>query len=846
MKRRTPSLGTLPSVPTNLSVIDTPLPSSSITNKAASAGTSLYHTCRSVLDRLAAVEGMAEFLDLDPQPPSQLNPSTSTSSTLSATEPTTPTGISGNPLSKLWSICRRGTPLCILFNALHPELPLKVADRDPNLNQLNTCKASVYHFLVACRNQLGFPEEDVFTITDLYQDDTNGFVKVVNTINKILHLLEQKGVISVRCPNRNSDPNGPKDIRGKIVMEILETERKYVQDLEVLQNYMRELQNQKVLSLDTIHYLFGNLNALVDFQRRFLIQIEDMAEKSAQEQRIGLLFVQMEEAFSVYEPYCSNYYSAQDLVVQEAPKLQKLANILNPVYELPSMLIKPIQRICKYPLLMAELAKTTDKSWPYATEIEHGLDAIKRVAEKVNETQRKHENNQVVEDLKKRIDDGPNTIETYGALLLQDKLAVTTKDTAREMCLFLFEKYLLICKENKDAAKNRLAKSNTIIKKKRRGSLQECAKIRASSIVAVHNHSLNGTWMLTIEWRKSDVNTFTLVLRNEENLKLWESTLDKIRNTSTNAITRNPMSATHMYAMPSPSDSTSFMDEDDEYDEFYDDDFDELPNPTRSRSNSISVQFFNTIAGRPKGEVKSRHYQQQMPGMNLCPLPRTSASTNTASSHCEYGFYPVSPPPSHPSSPTSSSRVSTGSNGWHHESPFVARGMASGMPTPPDELPLPPVVNRTQSQSAVVGASSITRPNPHNTRLRSQSSPNIHKAANMSRNLPSHDNKVTAFVRPAASTPRLSEYTNQDLKIKLSYDDKIYVIKATEHISFSELMEKVNRKIRNGAGLGDKEFLRLKYLDEDGDLITINSDDDVQMAFENRGRSPSVSLFVNV
>jgi cell division control protein 24 len=168
---------------------------------------------------------------------------------------------------------------------------------------------------------------------------------------------------------------------------------------------MRELHIQKVLPPDTIHYLFGNLNALVDFQRRFLIQLEEMAEKDAEEQRFGALFVQNEEAFSVYEPYCSNYYSAQDLVVQETPKLQKLEHILNPTYQLPSMLIKPIQRICKYPLLQGELIKSTNKDWPHVAEMEDGLNAIKRVTEKVNETQRQHENIQAVEDLKKRVDD---------------------------------------------------------------------------------------------------------------------------------------------------------------------------------------------------------------------------------------------------------------------------------------------------------------------------------------------------------------------------------------------------------------------------------------------------------
>jgi cell division control protein 24 len=130
-----------------------------------------------------------------------------------------------------------------------------------------------------------------------------------------------------------------------------------------------------------------------------------MAEKDAEEQRFGALFVQNEEAFSVYEPYCSNYYSAQDLVVQETPKLQKLEHILNPIYQLPSMLIKPIQRICKYPLLQGELIKSTNKDWPHVAEMENGLNAIKRVTEKVNETQRQHENIQAVEDLKKRVDD---------------------------------------------------------------------------------------------------------------------------------------------------------------------------------------------------------------------------------------------------------------------------------------------------------------------------------------------------------------------------------------------------------------------------------------------------------
>lgn len=69
----------------------------------------------------------------------------------------------------------------------------------------------------------------------------------MNTINKLLQLLENRGIITVRSSNRNSDsttdPNAPKNTRDKVVLELLETERKYVQDMETLQvkNHIRIL-----------------------------------------------------------------------------------------------------------------------------------------------------------------------------------------------------------------------------------------------------------------------------------------------------------------------------------------------------------------------------------------------------------------------------------------------------------------------------------------------------------------------------------------------------------------------------------------------------------------------------
>ncbi|GAA5794928.1 hypothetical protein HPULCUR_000276 [Helicostylum pulchrum] len=858
---RSPSLGTISTMSSFSSSIDMPIPSVSITNKPSN-GTSLYHLCRSVLDRLSLVEGMQYYLDYE-----ILTPCSSSVMSSESGSTTNSNSSSNDPLTKLWELCRRGTPLATLFNALNPAEPLKLNFNQPQ-QMTNECKKTVYHFIVACRNQLSFKEEQVFTLSDVYKDNTNGFVKVVNTIDMVLQLLEERGIISSFTNNRNS-LNAPKDTRDKVVHELLETERKYVQDLEILQNYMRELQIQEILNPDTIHYLFGNLNTLVDFQRRFLIQLEEIGEKIPEEQNFGFLFTQNEDQFAVYEPYCSNYFSAQDLVVQEAPKLQKLAGILNPIYELPSMLIKPVQRICKYPLLLSQLIKSTKPDWPHFEEIEEGLDSVKRVTEKVNETQRKHENIQVVDDLKRRVDEMRTAqIDSFGSLLLHEKLTLQqSNEPDKEMFLYFFERTILICKESKDSTKNKVNKSSMSIKKKRRGSLQPKGLIVMSRILAVRNKSSpDGNWLLSIDWKDREIDHMTLKFRNEEHLKLWEATLKRRMSPMKSNVSNTQLSS--MKSASIKSVPSSLLTDEDNNDEEY--------AQQRSRSNSLSAHLLHSISGRPK---MSRNMSTDSGRYNSPPLPRSSSSTTSSS---EY-YYPASPPPSMPSSPTSSVRASqsstTSSTRTRDTSPLadIATKFMSASLSEAEEYRsynTHPPMNRSQSaypgdtthQLLKSTSSSTASNNPNNIRLRSQSSPNIHQNNKWEDAPQLPFNSRTLYQTPPSplDSPtrdighRTTKTSSSDMpaspistiegsiKLKLNFSDGIYVIICSMEVLFYELMERVERKIRLVANLQPNDILKLRYQDEDGDLITINSDDDVQMAFESRGNSNTINLFVSV
>lgn len=90
----------------------------------------------------------------------------------------------------------------------------------------------------------------------------------------------------------------------------------------------------------------------------------------------------------------------------------------------------------------------TPDTYPHYEELKSGQEATKRIADKINEAQRRAENDQTVKSLQARISDWKgHHLENFGDLLLDDLFVVTKSDFDREYHVFLFEKIILCCKE---------------------------------------------------------------------------------------------------------------------------------------------------------------------------------------------------------------------------------------------------------------------------------------------------------------------------------------------------------------------------------------------------------------
>jgi cell division control protein 24 len=175
-------------------------------------------------------------------------------------------------------------------------------------------------------------------------------------VNQVLDILKAKGLLLTPEFADEGIPAaevGKRSKRDHVVNELLETERKYVQDLEALQQLQNLLSEGGTVTGDKIYDIFHNLNALLDFQRRFLIRVEQTNAQQMNMQLWGDLFVQYESGFAVYEPYLANKENGQAVAEQEFGRIKQVNHgIAAEMQTLSGFLLKPLQRLTKYPLLL--------------------------------------------------------------------------------------------------------------------------------------------------------------------------------------------------------------------------------------------------------------------------------------------------------------------------------------------------------------------------------------------------------------------------------------------------------------------------------------------------------------
>ncbi|XP_068173214.1 pleckstrin homology domain-containing family G member 3 isoform X2 [Antennarius striatus] len=237
----------------------------------------------------------------------------------------------------------------------------------------------------------------------------------------------------------------------RVVLEIVETEQAYVRDLKsIVEDYLGCIIDCGALPLkpDQVSTLFCNIEDIYEFNSDLL---EDL-ERSPHAAAIAECFVERSEAFDIYTLYCMNYPNSV-AVLRECMKNKSLVRFfqerqttLNHSLPLETYLLKPVQRILKYHLLLQELSKHFDKSDPGYEVVEDAIITMTAVAWYINDMKRKQEHAVRLQEIESLLVNwsGPD-LSGFGELVLEGSFKV--QRVKKERAFFLFDKMLLIAKK---------------------------------------------------------------------------------------------------------------------------------------------------------------------------------------------------------------------------------------------------------------------------------------------------------------------------------------------------------------------------------------------------------------
>uniref|UniRef100_A0A8C7Q205 Rho guanine nucleotide exchange factor 25 n=1 Tax=Oncorhynchus mykiss TaxID=8022 RepID=A0A8C7Q205_ONCMY len=224
-----------------------------------------------------------------------------------------------------------------------------------------------------------------------------------------------------------------------VLKELLETEKVYVEDLGcIVEGYMVTMTSKGIPAdmkgKDKI--VFGNIHQIFDWHKDYFMG--ELEKCIAEPERLAQLFIKHERRLHMYVVYCQNKPKSEHIVSEYIETyFQELRQHLGHRLQLNDLLIKPVQRIMKYQLLLKDFLKYYTKAGMDTEELEKAVEVMCFVPKRCNDMMNVG-----------RLQGFEGKITAQGKLLQQDTFTVMEQDSsflsrAKERRVFLFEQLVI-------------------------------------------------------------------------------------------------------------------------------------------------------------------------------------------------------------------------------------------------------------------------------------------------------------------------------------------------------------------------------------------------------------------
>eukprot|EP01095_Lingulamoeba_sp_RSL-Kostka_P001601 TRINITY_DN1230_c0_g1_i1.p1 TRINITY_DN1230_c0_g1~~TRINITY_DN1230_c0_g1_i1.p1 ORF type:complete len:464 (+),score=121.21 TRINITY_DN1230_c0_g1_i1:772-2163(+) len=246
------------------------------------------------------------------------------------------------------------------------------------------------------------------------------------------------------------------EARLNVLDELLNTEKTYLEDLEILVNkFKAPLIENKLVTEGQAVKIFSNVGVILNFHQELYEElrkkISDPTLANEIESCVTKIFSDSVEMFKSYVSYSINYVKALRIIKEMCQKdntikefLENISNEQNNL-RMIDFLIKPIQRLCKYPLIFRELLKHTPNDHQEYQFMTETMNQLQEVTNHVNECNLKAESQQKLQDLQPRITGFIINDNRERKFFFEDIFVIVTdKEKGKNRTAFLFNDVILI------------------------------------------------------------------------------------------------------------------------------------------------------------------------------------------------------------------------------------------------------------------------------------------------------------------------------------------------------------------------------------------------------------------
>ncbi|XP_053214714.1 intersectin-1-like isoform X2 [Panonychus citri] len=267
--------------------------------------------------------------------------------------------------------------------------------------------------------------------------------------------------------NNGTESTTTEDARQKPIQELIVTEEAYVHDLRIIIDvFEKPLRRSNVIPAESLNKIFLNWSSLLDYNSIFLKSLIDRRAYYLQNcdgniEMIGDIIVNhIPGMVDIYIGFCSHQLKAAKLLQKMSEtdeafrEVAKKCSMNKKTNGLPlgAYLLKPMQRITKYPLVIKKILSNTPSDHLDRESCERAYELAQSLCDSVNEACRSQENEERLDWIQGHVKcDGIDQIIRFNSMtkfmgprLILNSGYLIKVNSGKELVAFLFNDFLLL------------------------------------------------------------------------------------------------------------------------------------------------------------------------------------------------------------------------------------------------------------------------------------------------------------------------------------------------------------------------------------------------------------------